>query len=126
MSATAAPPSPTPAAQRVAALERQITNIQSAHATFATSTNRELQQSAVRITGLESALRQREEEIRQIFDQSAAQRGAEMAALVADAKSEFDRQRQDLQTIASAVEAEFEKIKQKLGQNETAKERKEN
>ena len=69
-----------------------------------------------RVTSLESALRQREENIRHIFDTTAAQRSAEMAALVADAKAEFDRQRQDLQTVVAAVEAEFEKVKQKVEQ----------
>ena len=50
------------------------------------------------------------------MSRKATQRSAEMAALVADAKAEFDRQRADLQTIATAVEAEFEKVKQQLVQ----------
>ena len=114
-SAPAAVP-PSPAAQRVSTVERQVQQLQQSQATFATNTNRELQEAAVRIRDLEAALRQREEEVKAIFDQAAAQRGAEMAALVADAKAEFDRQRSDMQTIASAVEAEFEKVKAQLEQ----------
>ena len=89
MSATAAaaPPSPTPAAQRVAAVERTLAQLQGAQASFATTVNEELQKLGIRMVNMESTLRQREEEIKSALDQTAAQRSAELAAVVADATS---------------------------------------
>ena len=118
MSATAAaaPPSPTPAAQRVAAVERTLAQLQGAQASFATTVNEELQKLGIRMVNMESTLRQREEEIKSALDQTAAQRSAELAAVVADATSEFNNQRGSIQTMAAAVEAEFQRMQQQLEQ----------
>ena len=108
MSATAAPAAPTspsPAAQRLAAVERTVAQLQSAQAEFATTVNGELQRFGIRMSNFESTLRQREEQIRAALDQTAAQRSAELAAVVADATSEFNIQRATLQSMASTIEA---------------------
>ena len=99
-SAIAAPASPSPAAQRVAAVERTLTQLQTAQAEFATTVNGELQRIGIRMTNLESTVRQREEEIKAALDQTAAQRSAELAAVVADDTSEFNTQRGSIQTMA--------------------------
>ena len=106
----AAPASPSPAAQRVAAVERTLVQLQAAQAEFATTVNGELQRFGIRMSNLESTIRQREEQIRAALDQTAAQRSAELAAVVADATSEFNSQRATLQSMASTIEAEFQKV----------------
>ena len=74
--ASAAPASPTPAAQRVGALERTVAQLQGAQQDFATMVNGELGRIGTRIANMESTIRQREEEIKNALDQTAAQRGA--------------------------------------------------
>ena len=69
-----------------------------------------------RMSSLESHLRRREEEIRSALDQTAAQRSAELATVVADATSEFNTQRSNLQTVVAAVEAEFQRLQQQVDQ----------
>ena len=54
-----------------------------------------------------------------MFAQLSAQRAAEMAALVADARTEFDNQRQQLQSITGAVQVEFTKLQQQIDQGGT-------
>ena len=119
MSATAspaAPTSPSPAAQRLAAVERTVAQLQTAQAEFATTVNGDLQRFGIRMSNFETMLRQREEQIRAALDQTAAQRSSELAAVVADATSEFNTQRTTLQSMASAIEAEFQKVRQELEQ----------
>ena len=58
----------------------------------------------------------REEAIRIAFDTTVAQRAAELAAVVADARSEFDKQRRQLQDISNAVQLEFNKLQQQIEQ----------
>ena len=103
----AAPVSPSPAAQRVAAVERTLAQLQAAQADFATNVNGELQRIGIRMQNFESTLRQREEEIKAALDATAAQRSAELAAVVADATSEFNTQRGNIQAMAAVVEQEF-------------------
>ena len=69
-----------------------------------------------RLGTLESHFRRREEEIRNALDQTAAQRSAELAAVVADATSEFNTQRSNLQTVVPAVETEFQRLQQQVEQ----------
>ena len=102
MSGTASPGvPPSPAALRVANLERAVQRQQEAQATFATTTNRELQELRTRSVQLESTLREREDQLRQLLDQAAAQRSSELAQLIAEAKSEFDTQRAALQSVVT-------------------------
>ena len=54
-----------------------------------------------------------------MFEQMSAPRAAEMAALVADARTEFDNQRQQLQSITGAVQVEFTKLQQQIVQGGT-------
>ena len=106
----AAPASPSPAAQRVAAVERTLAQLQAAQADFATNVNGELQRIGIRMQNFESTLRQREEEIKAALDATAAQRSAELAAVVADATSEFNTQRGSIQAMAAVMEQEFQRI----------------
>ena len=115
-SSPAAPASPSPAAQRVAAVERTLAQLQAAQADFATYVNGELQRIGIRMQNFESTLRQREEEIKAALDSTAAQRSAELAAVVADATSEFNTQRGNIQAMATVVEQEFQKVQQQLEQ----------
>ena len=85
-------------------LEAQFEAFQRSQGEFASQVNTEQNQIGTRMTTIESTIRDREEAIRAMFDQLAAQRAAEMAALVADANMEFDNQRNQLQTISSAVQ----------------------
>ena len=112
----AVPLSPTPAAQRVAALERTVTQLQNAQAEFATTVNGELQGFGARLGSLESHLRRREEEIKSALDQTAAQRSSELAADVADATAEFNNQRTSLQNVTTAVQAEFQRLQEQVEQ----------
>ena len=49
-----------------------------------------------------------------MVDKLTAQTASELATVVAGAKSEFDNQRAQMQSIATAVEAEFEKVKTQM------------
>ena len=69
-----------------------------------------------RIGAIETTIRDREEAIKTAFDVTAAQRASELAAVVAQAKSEFDTQRQQLQTITGAVQTEFTKLQEHIEQ----------
>ena len=79
--------------------------------------NNEMTTLASRIGALESTVRQREEAIKSAFDATAAQNATDLAAVVAQAKSEFDAQRVQLQTIAGAVQAEFSKLQQQIDES---------
>ena len=68
---------------------------------------------------IETIFRDREEAIRAAFDSTAAQRAAELASVVSDARSEFEKQRQLLQEITSAVQVEFHKLQQQVDQGQT-------
>ena len=117
MSATAAaagPTSPTGAQARVLALERQVAQLQQTQASFATRINQELSGNANRIQSLEQTLREREEEFKTLVDKLTAQTASELATVVAGARSEFDTQRPQMQSIATAVGAEFDKVKTQM------------
>ena len=100
-------------------LEAQFEAFQNQQGEFATQVNNDKRQTGTRITAIEATIRDREEAIRNMFDQMAAQRAAEMAALVADARTEFDNQRQQLQSITGAVQVEFTKLQQQIDQGGT-------
>ena len=71
------------------------------------------------MTAIETTIRTREQDIKSMFEAMAAQRAAEMAALVADARAEFESQRQQLQTITGAVQVEFSRLQQQIDQGST-------
>ena len=89
---------------------------------FATTMNAELQTANGRMMAMESTIRDREEAIRRAFDSTTALRAAELAKVVADAKSEFDTQRttqrDSLNGIATAVQAELHSLQQRVEQVE--------
>ena len=76
--------------------------------------NVEIQGLTGRIVALEGTLRQREEEIKRAFDVTAAQRAAELAEVVANAKSEFDNQRSNLQKMGQLIESELREVQQQV------------
>ena len=89
---------------------------------FATTMNAELQTANGRMMAMETTIRDREEAIRRAFDSTTAMRAAELAKVVADAKSEFDTQRttqrDSLNGIATAVQAELHSLQQRVEQVE--------
>ena len=99
-------------------LEAQFEVFQNQQGEFATQVNNENRQTGSIIAAIETTIRDREEAIRSMFEQMAAQRAAEMAALVADARAEFDNQRQQLQSITEAVQVEFTKLQQQIDQGD--------
>ena len=114
------PLSPQSGAQlRVTRMEQQLQQIQADQGTFATQMNTEMLQSRNRMLAIETTIRDREEAIRTAFDTTAAQRAAELASVVSDARSEFDKQRQLLQDITNAVQVEFHKLQQQVDQSST-------
>ena len=60
-------------------------------------------------------LAQREEEIKRAFDVTAAQRAAELAEVVANAKTELDTQRTNLQNMSQIIESELRELQQQMG-----------
>ena len=102
-------------------LEAQFEAFQNQQGEFATQVNNEKRQTGSRIAAIEATIRDREEAIRNRFEQMAAQRAAEMAAVVAEAKSELDNQRLQLQTISNAVQVEFTKLQQQIDQTGSSK-----
>ena len=113
---------------RVQRLDEKLTQFQSDQGTFASIINNDMATLASRIGAIESTIRQREEAIKSAFDATAAQHATDLAAVVAQAKSEFDTQRAKqeafaaeaqverakLESIASAVQAEFSKLQQQI------------
>ena len=110
-----APLSPTSTTTSLIAATRRVQQLEERFATFATQTNADGQTLTNRVASLESALRQREEEIKQILETTAAQRAAELAEVVASAKSEFDSQRSQLQNMGRIIEAELREVQQQVG-----------
>ena len=104
---------------RVQRLDEKLTQFQSDQGTFASIINNDMTTLASRIGVIESTIRQREEAIKSAFDATAAQNATDLAAVVAQAKSEFDAQRAQLQTIAGAVQAEFSKLQQQIDESAT-------
>ena len=98
----------------VSEVQRTLSRLEGAMGTFTTQVNTEIRELAGRTMNVESTLRQREEDIRNAFEQTAAQRSTELATIVAEAASEFAQQRSALQTRANAAEAEFIKVKEQL------------
>ena len=68
---------------------------------------------------IETTIRDREEAIRIAFDGTAAQRASELATVVSDAISEFEKQRQLLQEVTAAVQVELHKLQQQVDQSST-------
>ena len=97
-------------------LESQFEGFQRQQGEFASQVNIEQHQTNIIIATVESMIRDREEAIRSMFEQVSAQRAAEMAALVADARTEFDKQRQQFESISGAVQVEFTKLQQQIDQ----------
>ena len=97
-------------------LESQFELFQTQQGEFASQINAENRQTSSIIATIETTIRDREEAIRVAFDHTAAQRAAELASVVADARSEFDKQRQLLQDITSAVQLELNKLQQQIEQ----------
>ena len=82
-----APLSPTSTTSSLFAATRRVQQLEERFGLFATQINSEIQTITGRVVTLESTLRQREEEIKKAFDTTAAQRAAELAEVVADAKN---------------------------------------
>ena len=105
--APAAPLSPASTTSSLFAANRRVQQLDERFGLFATQINAEMQGLTNRIMVLEGTLRQREEEIKQAFDVTAAQRAAELAEVVANAKTEFDNQRTNLQNMGQIIENEL-------------------
>ena len=71
-----APMSPTSTTSSLFAATRRVQVLEERFATFATQTNSDGQALTSRVAGLESQLRQREEDIKQVLEITAAQRAA--------------------------------------------------
>ena len=113
--ATAIPVSPTSSArEQLLAAVRRVQTLEERFAEFATQTNADGQVLTSRVAQLEGQLRQREEQIREIVDNTAAQRSSELAEVVAAARSEFEVQRTQMQQVASTIENEFQRIQRQL------------
>ena len=110
------PLSPTSAAQRGMRFEQQLQQLQQDQATFATMVNREVTEAKSRMMQMESMIRDREEAVRLALDRTAADRARDLAKVVSDATSEFTTQRQTLQGLTAAVQVEFNKLQQQIGQ----------
>ena len=116
------PLSPQSGAQaRVLRIEEILQTVQAHQGASASHAYAYQAATNTRIAVVESTIRDREEAIRNTFEQMAAQRAAEMAALVADARTEFDNQRQQLQSISSAFQLEFIKSQQQIDQRSSSK-----
>ena len=99
----AMPLSPTIASTSLFNATRRVQKLKERFAEFATQTNADGQTLTNRVASLESALRQREEEVKQVLDGRAAQRAAELANVVVEARSEFERQPDQLQVMSQAI-----------------------
>ena len=108
------PLSPTSTTTSLFAANRRVQQLEERFGQFATQMNVEMQGLTGRIVALESTLRQREEEIKRAFDVTAAQRAAELAEVVANAKSEFDNQRTNLQKMGQIIESELREVQQQV------------
>ena len=101
---------------KVQRLEEIFNLFQQHQGSFASRLNTDIAEMVSRIGAIETTIRDREEAIKIAFDVTAAQRASELAAVVAQAKSEFDTQRQQLQTITGAVQTEFTKLQEQIEQ----------
>ena len=90
--------------QRVTRLEAQLQQMQQDQGTFASQVNQTQGLNDARLGTIESTIRGSQEAIRVEFDRTAAQRAAEFASVIGDAKAEFEKQRQLLQGITDAVQ----------------------
>ena len=109
------PLSPTSATTSLFAANRRVQQMEERFGQFATQINAEMQAMVGRVATLESTLRRREEEIQAAFDVTAAQRAAELAEVIANAKSEFDTQRSNLQKMGAVLEEELRQVQQQVG-----------
>ena len=100
-------------------LETQFEQFQTQQGNFATLVNDESARTGFRMTAIETTIRTREQDIKKMVEAMAAQKAAEMAALVADVRAEFESQRQQLQTITGAVQVEFSRLQQQIDQGGT-------
>ena len=97
---------------RMVRVEGIVQQLQQDQGTFATAVNTANAVDRQRMLSIEVMIRDREEAIKAAFDGMTATRAGELAKVVADAKSEFDTQRQLLQGVTTAVQAEFAKLQQ--------------
>ena len=97
-------------------METQIQQIQQDQGQFATLVNAESAATKQRMLAIESMIRGREEAINIVLDSTAAQRATELANVVSGARTEFEKQRQSLQVITTAVQEEFQKLQQQVDQ----------
>ena len=102
---------------RVQRMEDKFNQFQQDQGIFASSMNTDIRSIGERIGLIESTIRDREAAIQTAFDVTTAQRAAEFAAVVAQAKSEFDTQRQQLQTIAGTVQTDPTKLQEQVEQS---------
>ena len=109
------PMSPTSTTTSLFAANRRVQQLEEIFGQFATQINSEMQAMVGRVVTLESTLRRREEEIQAAFDATAAQRAAELAEVIANAKSEFDTQRSNLQKLGTVLEQELRQVQQQVG-----------
>ena len=112
------PLSPTSTTTSLFAANRRVQQMEERFGTFATQINTEMQSIISRVGTLESTLRRREEQIQAAFDATAAQRAAELAEVVANAKSEFDNQRSNLQQMGKLIEEELRQVQQQVGEKQ--------
>ena len=101
---------------KVQRLEEIFNLFQQDQGSFASIINTYIAYMVAIIGAIEATIRYREAAIQTAFDVTAAQRASEFAAVVAQAKSEFDTQRQQLQTITGAVQTEFTKLQEQIEQ----------
>ena len=109
------PLSPTSVTTSLFGVTRRVQVLEERFATFATQTNADGQTLTNRVAGLESQLRQREEELRQVLESTTAQRAAELAEVVASARSEFEKQREELRNTQRIIENELREVHQQVG-----------
>ena len=110
----ATPLSPTSTTTSLFAANRRVQQLDERFGIFATQMNSEIQSITARLVSLEGTMRQREEEIKRAFDITAAQRAAELAEVVANAKTEFDTQRTNLQNMSRIIESELREVQQQV------------
>ena len=109
------PLSPTSTTTSLFAANRRVQQMEERFGVFASQINAEIQTIIGRVATLESTLRRREEKIKAAFDVTAAQRAAELAEVIANAKSEFDTQRSNLQNMGRIIEEELRRVQQQVG-----------
>ena len=93
-------------------VEQSVQQLQQDQGIFATAVNTASGVDRQRMLSIETTIRDREAAIKVAFDDMTAKRAVELTKVVSDAKSEFDKQRQLLQDVTAAVQAEFANLQQ--------------